>query len=68
MKDRKSIKKIYLINPGLFLRPSGCARRARDAQGKRPDVEIVGDEMHPLLKITDFAPYVARSRHRVRIA
>jgi branched-chain amino acid transport system substrate-binding protein len=27
---------------------------------KRPDVQIVGDELHPLLKITDFAPYVAK--------
>jgi len=35
---------------------------------KRPDVEIVGDEMHPLAKITDFAPYVAKIKARVRIA
>jgi branched-chain amino acid transport system substrate-binding protein len=27
---------------------------------KRPDIAIVGDELHPLLKITDFAPYVAK--------
>jgi len=27
---------------------------------KRPDIEIVGDEKHPLLKITDFAPYIAK--------
>ena len=27
---------------------------------KRPDIEIVGDELHPLLKITDFSPYVAK--------
>jgi branched-chain amino acid transport system substrate-binding protein len=26
----------------------------------RPDIEIVGDELHPLAKITDFAPYVAK--------
>ena len=29
-------------------------------KAKRPDIEIVGDELHPLLKITDFAPYVAK--------
>jgi branched-chain amino acid transport system substrate-binding protein len=29
-------------------------------KSKRPDVEIVGDELHPLLKITDFAPYIAK--------
>ena len=27
---------------------------------KRPDIKIVGDEKHPLLKITDFAPYIAK--------
>jgi ABC-type branched-subunit amino acid transport system substrate-binding protein len=25
-------------------------------------VEIVGDELHPLLKITDFSPYIAKIR------
>jgi branched-chain amino acid transport system substrate-binding protein len=29
-------------------------------KAKRPDIQIVGDELHPLLKITDFAPYVAK--------
>ena len=27
---------------------------------KRPDIKIVGDEKHPLLKVTDFAPYIAK--------
>ena len=27
---------------------------------KRPDVQIVGDELHPLLKVTDFSPYIAK--------
>ena len=27
---------------------------------KRPDIEIVGDEVHPLLKVTDFSPYIAK--------
>jgi branched-chain amino acid transport system substrate-binding protein len=27
---------------------------------KRPDVQIVGDELHPLAKVKDFAPYVAK--------
>jgi len=29
-------------------------------KAKRPDIEIVGDELHPLLKISDFAPYIAK--------
>jgi branched-chain amino acid transport system substrate-binding protein len=27
---------------------------------KRPDIEIVGDELHPFLKVTDFSPYAAK--------
>jgi branched-chain amino acid transport system substrate-binding protein len=27
---------------------------------KRPDIQIVGDELHPLLKVTDFSPYIAK--------
>jgi len=27
---------------------------------KRPDVQIVGDDLHPLGKVSDFAPYVAK--------
>ena len=27
---------------------------------KRPDIEIVGDELHPVGKIKDFSPYVAK--------
>jgi branched-chain amino acid transport system substrate-binding protein len=29
-------------------------------KAKRPDIQIVGDELHPLLKVTDFAPYIAK--------
>ena len=27
---------------------------------KRPDMQIVGDELHPLGKVKDFAPYIAK--------
>ena len=29
-------------------------------KAKRPDIQVVGDELHPLLKVTDFAPYIAK--------
>ncbi|MFO1287816.1 MAG: ABC transporter substrate-binding protein [Rubrivivax sp.] len=42
-----------------------CSWPARKAanemlKAKRPDDQVVGDELHPLLKITDFAPYIAK--------
>ncbi len=47
--------------PGLRLRPGGRPRRPATMLGKkRPDVQIVGDDLHPLGKVKDFAPYVAK--------
>jgi branched-chain amino acid transport system substrate-binding protein len=60
MKDRKNIKKIYLINQDYSFGQAVRSAAVAMLKEKRPDVEIVGDEMHPLLKITDFAPYVAK--------
>jgi branched-chain amino acid transport system substrate-binding protein len=56
----KKIKKLYLINQdyafGQAVAKSGHAMVSK----KRPDIQIVGDELHPLGKIKDFAPYVAK--------
>ena len=60
MKDRKEIKKVYIIGQDYSF--GHAVRSAANAmlKAKRPDVQVVGDELHPLLKITDFAPYVAK--------
>jgi branched-chain amino acid transport system substrate-binding protein len=60
MKDRKNIKKIYLINQDYSFGQAVRTAALTMIKAKRPDIEIVGDEMHPLLKITDFAPYIAK--------
>jgi len=58
--QNKNIKKIYLINQDYSF-GQAVAKAARDMIGKkRPDVQIVGDELHPLGKVKDFAPYVAK--------
>jgi branched-chain amino acid transport system substrate-binding protein len=60
MARQKSIKKVYLINQdysfGHAVRKAGREMLNR----KRPDVQIVGDDLHPLGKVSDFAPYVAK--------
>jgi branched-chain amino acid transport system substrate-binding protein len=60
MKGRQNIKKIYLINQDYSFGQSVRAEAKKMLAAKRPDVQIVGDELHPLLKITDFAPYIAK--------
>jgi branched-chain amino acid transport system substrate-binding protein len=60
MKDRKNIKKVYLINQDYSFGQAVRTAALAMIKAKRPDIEFVGDEMHPLLKITDFAPYIAK--------
>jgi branched-chain amino acid transport system substrate-binding protein len=60
MKDRPNIKKVYLINQDYSFGQSVRTQARAMLKEKRPDIEIVGDELHPLLKVTDFAPYVAK--------
>ena len=58
----KSIKKVYLINQDYsFGQAVAKAARAMLAK-KRPDISIVGDDLHPLGKVKDFSPYVAKIR------
>ncbi len=58
--QNKNIKKVYLINQdyafGQAVSKAGQAMLTK----KRPDIEIVGNELHPLGKVKDFAPYVAK--------
>ncbi|WP_257165809.1 branched-chain amino acid ABC transporter substrate-binding protein [Bradyrhizobium sp. SRS-191] len=60
MKDIPSIKKVYLINQDYSFGQSVRSDARKMLAAKRADVQIVGDELHPLLKITDFSPYIAK--------
>ncbi|MBS0530833.1 MAG: branched-chain amino acid ABC transporter substrate-binding protein [Proteobacteria bacterium] len=60
MKGVPSIKKVYLINQDYSFGQSVRADARKMLAAKRPDVQIVGDELHPLLKVTDFSPYIAK--------
>lgn len=56
----ESIKKIYLIGQDYSF-GKAVAKAAREMLGeKRPDIEIVGDELHPIGKVQDFTPYARK--------
>src|SRR3546814_4564200 len=60
MKTNKDIKKVYLINQDYSF-GQGVRKVATEMiKAKRPDIQIVGDELHPVAKITDFSPYIAK--------
>jgi branched-chain amino acid transport system substrate-binding protein len=57
---QKNIKQVYLINQDYSYGQS-VSRLARELLArKRPDIEIVGDDLHPFGKVKDFAPYAAK--------
>ena len=60
MKDRPNIKKVYLINQDYSFGQSVRDQARAMLKEKRPDIQIVGDDLVPLLKVTDFSPYIAK--------
>jgi len=60
MKDQTDIKKVYLINQN-YAHGHQVSRYAKEILArKRPDIQIVGDDLHPLAQVRDFAPYIAK--------
>ena len=60
MAGQKNIKKVYLLNQDYSF-GHAVKKAAREMLSrKRPDVQIVGDDLHPLGKVTDFSPYIAK--------
>ena len=60
MKDQPDIKNVYLLNQN-YSHGAQVAKYAKEMLArKRPDVKIVGEDLHPLAQVRDFAPYIAK--------
>jgi branched-chain amino acid transport system substrate-binding protein len=60
MKDNKDIKNVYVIGQNYAFGQQVSKFTAEMLAKKRPDVKIVGNELHPLGQVKDFAPYIAK--------
>ncbi|MBX3653435.1 MAG: branched-chain amino acid ABC transporter substrate-binding protein [Ramlibacter sp.] len=60
LKDDPAVKSVYLIGQDYSFGHAVLREARRQLAALRPDVRIVGDEFHPLLRIKDFAPYAAK--------
>ena len=60
LKDDASVKAAYLIGQDYSFGQAVLREARRQLGAQRPDVRIVGDELHPLLRVKDFAPYAAK--------
>ena len=60
MKDQPDIKKVYLLNQN-YSHGHQVAKFAKETLArKRPDIQVVGEDLHPLAQVRDFAPYIAK--------
>lgn len=60
IKDQPEIKKVYLLNQN-YAHGHQVAKYAKETLArKRPDIQIAGEDLHPLAQVRDFAPYVAK--------
>ncbi len=60
MAGDKSIKKVYLLGQDYAHGQQMAKAVSAILPKKRPDVEIVGNDLHPFGKVKDFSPYVAK--------
>ncbi|MES1924869.1 branched-chain amino acid ABC transporter substrate-binding protein [Salinisphaera sp. T31B1] len=60
MAKQQDIKKVFLINMD-YSHGQAISRIAKQMlKEKRPDIQIVGDVLHPVGKVKDFSPYVSQ--------
>jgi branched-chain amino acid transport system substrate-binding protein len=60
MKDDKDIKKVYLFNQNYSHGHQVAKFAKENLARKRTDVQIVGEDLHPLAQVRDFSPYIAK--------
>ena len=60
MKDQPKVKNVYLLNQNYSHGQQVARYFKEDIARKRTDVKIVGEDLHPIGQVKDFAPYVAK--------
>ena len=60
MAEQKDIKKVYILGQN-YSHGVQVARYTKETLARRrPDIQIVGEDLHPLAQVRDFAPYIAK--------
>ena len=63
IKEDKDLKRIYLIGQDYSFGQAVLREARRQLEKERPGVQIVGDELHPVGRVKDFAPYAAKIKN-----
>jgi branched-chain amino acid transport system substrate-binding protein len=60
LRADESLKKVYLIGQDYSFGQHVLKQARAMLAARRPDIEIVGDELHPLGRVKDFLPYASK--------
>jgi branched-chain amino acid transport system substrate-binding protein len=60
IEGQKDVKKVYILGQN-YSHGVQVAKYAKETLArKRPDIQIVGEDLHPIAQVRDFAPYIAK--------
>ena len=60
LREDKALQRAYLIGQDYSFGQAVLREARRQLCAQRPDVAIVGDELHPVGRVKDFAPYAVK--------
>jgi branched-chain amino acid transport system substrate-binding protein len=60
LQQDKKVKSVYLIGQDYSFGQAVLREAKRQLADQRPDVQVVGDELHPMGRVKDFLPYAAK--------
>jgi branched-chain amino acid transport system substrate-binding protein len=60
LREDRAVKSVYLIGQDYSFGQAVLREARRQIGEQRADVQIVGDELHPMARVKDFLPYAAK--------
>jgi branched-chain amino acid transport system substrate-binding protein len=60
LREDRAVKSVYLIGQDYSFGQAVLREARRQIDEQRADVQIVGDELHPMARVKDFLPYAAK--------
>ena len=60
LREDKQLKSVYLIGQDYSFGQAVLREARGQLVAQRPDISIVGDELHPMARVKDFLPYAAK--------
>lgn len=60
LKDDNALKRVYVIGQDYSFGQAVLREAKRQLAAQRPDVQLVGEALHPMARVKDFAPYAAK--------